>query len=219
MAPRPAWVSMAARRRTRCSKAASIVSRRAVGELGRPADLELRRRIPGRQRFAQAARHAVQAIQQLRSKARRKLAPRQGLQLFDPPNAQAMQQRHDRLGQAEGFEQKGAGSREREEERGKGEKLPSSFMPCLACLPSSPCSSIPRQRPRRAGRAGHGGAKLPAVGMQLAEDPLDQRRFAAEQMDDIRNIQQHALGKNVRIDSHQGRELLASRRHGLERCL
>ena len=76
--------------------------------------------------------------------------------------------------------------------------------------------SIPRQRPRRAGRVGHGGTKLPALGVQLAEDPLDQRRFAAEQMDDIRNIQQHALGKNVRIDSHQGRELLASRRHGLE---
>ena len=31
MAPRPARVSMAARRRTRCSNAASIVSRRAVG--------------------------------------------------------------------------------------------------------------------------------------------------------------------------------------------
>ena len=79
------------------------------------------------------------------------------------------------------------------------------------CLPLPP---VPSQGPRRAGRGGHGGAKLPTVGLQLAEDPLDQRRFAAEQMDDIRNIQQHALGKNVRIDSHQGRELLAPRRHG-----
>jgi hypothetical protein len=75
---------------------------------------------------------------------------------------------------------------------------------------------VSRQGPRRAGRVGHGGTKLPVVVAQLAENPLDQRRFAAEQMDDVRNIQQYALGENVRIDSHEGRELLAPRRHGLE---
>jgi hypothetical protein len=63
---------------------------------------------------------------------------------------------------------------------------------------------------------GHGCAKLPAAGPQFGGDPLDQRRLAAEQMDYLRDVQQHALRKNIRIDAHQGRKLLASRRHALQ---
>ena len=117
------------------------------GKLGRPAHLELRRRIPGRQRFGKPARHAVQAIQQLRPKARRKLAPRQGFQLLDPPDAQAMQQCDDRLRQAEGFQGKGE---EREGGRRKAEAgetssdtsafrlLPSAFPPYQANAHAAP---------------------------------------------------------------------------------
>ena len=109
-----------------------------------------------------------------------------------------MQQRHDRLRQAEGLQgesgERGAGS---------GERRARSI------------GSVQTPGPRCARRAGHGSAKLPALGVQLSVDPLDQGRFAAEQMDDMGNIQQHALGKNVGIDSDQGRELLASRRHAL----
>ena len=121
MAPRPARVSMAARRRTRCSNAASIVSRRAVGN---SADQRTSNCGGGSQAGSgsgKPARHAVQAIQQLRPEARRKLAPRQGFQLLDPPDAQAMQQRHDRFGQAEGFEGKSGERRRRAGKEGRGD--------------------------------------------------------------------------------------------------
>ena len=63
--------------------------------------------------------------------------------------------------------------------------------------PSPPSASISRQGPCRSGRAGHGGPKLPAPGLQFAEDSLDEGRFAAEEMNDVGDIQQHALGENV----------------------
>ena len=108
----------------------------------------------------------------------------------------------------------GSGREEREETEGeKGRKgegemhlLPFSLL--LPFSPSLPPYAASAQAAPR--RIGHGGAKLPAFRLQLADDPLQQRRFAAEQIGHPRDVQEHALGKGVRIDAHQGRELPAA---------
>ena len=187
------------------------------GGLGRPADLELRRRIPGRQRFGQAGPSRgpgnpatpAQSAKKARAAARLptgRSAKRPGYAAA-PRSARA------------GGGLPGEGRRRKKGRKGAGEKgriflfSLSPFLPFSLSSTSSPYHA-----------SAHAAPGVPATAARSCQpwacnspsDPLDQRRFAAEQMDDTGNIQQHALGKNVRIDAHQGRELLASRRHGLQ---